>query len=1084
MSAYREAARRDGDAEPTLEGPLLTFDVSGRPGEPGRDGASGRDGTFAGERGEAGEDAGPPSPGARGGEIVVELAPSGPTLVQTKAHLTTSRGRTEETATADFSRPAPIALRARGGRGGKGGDGGDGGNGARGRSGSDATRYSSGGDGGPGGDGGSAGSGTSGAQGGDGGQIVVRTSVEDTHLLMLIDPALEGGPGGKAGRNGRLGSGGAGGSGGSSYTWTESETYTDSSGQSQTRTSSHSNSGGSRGFDGRNGSVAVARPAPGTGGRAGRFGIEVVLPGGTIRTYATRYDLRLVSFTHRNDNDDGVYEPGEKGFIGEITVENTGGMPLPTHHDVHVALTRGTWTFPVEDERGAPLTLKVPRGLGPGARHVFREELPFVLGAHRPEGPQSPLAAAETLRLHATLPDVLRSFGSFDTGATEANGKIVVRHPLEIAPLVGLTSLAAGQVTRVLVTLRNVSKKSFGTNGEVARPVALRFGLGYGELGSDDAPLFDEGLVRLELRPEHTRAMPYLEAEGDLTLELRFGISESAAPYTSARLVVACDLAPPDGTPKLRPIHLQELVVRVGRPFDSGDADVLFLVNHRTTREELAAWEGHTTALGASSATWDVSLEDGVGILEKVATGERRFGAVVLLNNATGSDDEEARPASLVPKHLAHALARLGTRMLVVGKTKKLEPWLVPTGDEEGTVVPANAKARTTKAALEALEPGRGHVRLAIETLYLWPWSAETSQDLERKAAALSRWLERVYPSRRYLVVPRYEPTGTRKSAFIRHVASGDLEVRRTVDPGALASRSFPLDEAAVHAADTLNDSRVFFTLICTLSFETKLRLLASSALPCPDHTDALVLALVVDLLAEQAPFRTHPWGAGGLNLPGSLPRLEALGSRAGDVTSDLGKVRLAHVLAWLTLLARERVRFWEWLPPLVWLRRSQALRRRVRRLVRQVEVAHPNEIERSATARSALRETFEADRRDNGTNADVFASTAISNRGLGLASKTDADALEPGSRVMAREEHEKLAALDRKRADAARSGSARAARERADLLDEATCRDLLQGSAEKKRLRVTANETNEPETTTSFGDLREEEATFGRLRQ
>jgi hypothetical protein len=243
-------------------------------------------------------------------------------------------------------------------------------------------------------------------------------------------------------------------------------------------------------------------------------------------------------------------------------------------------------------------------------------------------------------------------------------------------------------------------------------------------------------------------------------------------------------------------------------------------------------------------------------------------------------------------------------------------------------------------------------------------------------------------------------------------------------------------------------------------------------------------LALVVDLLAEQAPFRTHAWGAGGLNLPGSLPRLEALEGHAGGVTSELGKVRLAHVLAWLTLLARERVRFWEWLPPLVWLRRSQALRRRVGGLASRMKALHPGETERSNAARSALQETFEADRRDNGTNAEVFVSNVIANRGLGLAAKTDADALEPGSRVIAREEHEKLAAIDRARADAARSGSADAARERAELLDAATCRELLSGSAQRQRLRVAANAVNEPEATTSFADLREDEPTFGRLRQ
>jgi hypothetical protein len=1074
MSAYRHAARREGD-EAVDEGPLFGFDASAAAGADGADGASGRDGTFSGDTGEAGQNAGAPTPGGAGGNLVVELVPAGETLVEATALVGTSRGRTTDRATADFSRPASIVLLSRGGRGGRGGDGGDGGAGARGRSGSDATRYSSGGNGGPGGDGGAAGAGSSGAHGGDGGTIVVRTRAEDTHLLMLVEASVDGGSGGKQGKNGSPGAGGSGGSGGSSYTWTETDSYTDSNGQQQTRTTSHSNSAGSRGFDGRDGAHADGSPKPGPRGRAGRFTIEVN-ENGASRSYSSRYDLRLVSFAHRNENDGGVYEPGEKAYIGGITVENTGGMPLPSHHDVHIGLTRGAWAYPVEDERGRPLTLKVPRGLAAGARHVFREELPLVLGTHRPDGATGPLSAPETLRLEATLPAARRSFVDFDAGAAEENGKIVVRHPLEIAPIVGLASLAAGQVTRVVVTLRNVSNKTIGVNGEVPRAVALRWSLGYGELGAGDAHLFDQGLARIDLSSEHSRPMPYVPSDGESTLEMRLGISETAAPYTSARLVVTCDLAPPDGQGLPRAIHIRDLVVRVGRPFVAGDADVLLLVNHRTTPEELAVWESHVAAAFATSATWDVSLEDGVAVLESIANGDRHFGTVVLLNNAVGTTEEESRPASLVPKALAHALARVGTRVLTVGKTKTLETWLVPTGAEDGASMAHGADTKAKVEALLALEPGVGHVRLDVESMYVWPWSTESAQHLEKQALRWARTLERAYPSRRYVVIARYAPRGTRKSAWIRHVASGSLEIRRTLDAGALANRSFSLDDASLHTARTLNDSRVFFVLLCTFSFEAKLRLLVSGTMPCEDHKDALVLAILVDLLAEQAPREAHSWGAGDLGKPGSLPRLEALGRALGSFSSTLALARIGHLVSWLSLVARGRVRFWEWLPPFLWIRRSHALRSRVRAFVADANTAFPRERERFEQATALLRETFDAERRDNGTNAKTFASNVLSNQGISLAPKTDADALGPGTRVLAAEELDRLTALDQTRATAARASSAQAARARSDLRISDSCNELLRRSSENVGIRI----AEDAEATTDFGDLRESNPDFG----
>lgn len=250
-----ELARREARAQ---TGPLLRLDVTGRPGAGGVPGASGRDGLGSGGDGARGGDAGPASPSERSAQIVVELA------ADTRDGVAIVKGRTSSRSHGDdqvltevgFDRSGEVELVACGGRGGDGGIGGTGGYGATGRAGSDATRYSSGTNGGPGGDGGDGGKGTSGERGGTGSDVLVRVNDRDTHLLMLVAHDIRGGQGGSAGKNGYGGGGGAGGRGGSSYSWTDTESYTDSQGKTQTRTTFHSSSGGA---DGPSGPIGTRR---------------------------------------------------------------------------------------------------------------------------------------------------------------------------------------------------------------------------------------------------------------------------------------------------------------------------------------------------------------------------------------------------------------------------------------------------------------------------------------------------------------------------------------------------------------------------------------------------------------------------------------------------------------------------------------------------------------------------------------------------------------------------------------------------------------------------------------------------------
>jgi len=1043
---YRTSARRDDDRPEVPEaGPLLVVSADGVPGAHGRAGASGADGTFGGDAGGPGGDAERGGFGGKAGRVVVELSAASEGIVALDGHVATRERTVHVRRSVAFERDALICLTARGGRGGAGGQGGRGGDGARGRSGSDATRYSSGSDGGPGGDGGDAGGGGDGGPGGDGGEVVVRASEHDTHLFMLVQGDVGAGRGGAAGQNGAAGRGGSGGSGGSSYSWTEIQTDTDSNGNTTTRTTSHSSSGGSTGVSGSDGRASRRRPAAGRAGTAGATWFEVRRADGVVSRYTDRYDLRLLGFSHRNESDDAIYEPGERVFIEDIAIANVGGMPLPSHHDVRVALEAGTFAVPELDDTGAPSTLVLPRGLPARERHVLPGRLSFVLAPHVPKGPSAPLAVEETLRIRAYLPAAKRTFRELDRGASEAHGKIVVRYPVEISPVEGLTSLAAGQVTKVRLRVRNVSNKAFGAASDQGRTLAVRVGLGYGELGATDVAFFHETGEPAPLGPGVLTPIPLVEAEGYVDYEAKLGICEHAPPYASARVSFVCEVTPVDGGGP-RPVQIQELVVRVGRPLVASEADVLLLVNEGTTQEELAAWEGHVAAMGLRVATWDVSLEDGVAVLERIAEGTLSFRTVVVLDNPVAAREGGERTTSaLVPKELALALVRRGVELLFVGGGKKLANLVVPTAPASPTVLPAGAARRTIHEAALALEVGEGEVALAVESTYVWPWSAVSRAHLDGVAASLARDLERAHPGRRFVVVPRYLPGEARKTAFVRRVPTGAIHVRRTTDGAAPQVRVAGKKAADLRAAEELRDHRVFFVLLLALPFETKLRALLGATAPCEGDDDPYVLAVLADLVAESAPWTVDTFGASALGRTGALPRLEALETEiAAAPKGAVTGARIASLVAWLGAIARARVPLWHWLPPLVWTTRRQALRRRIARLAGRVAPLVPEgALEASGRRVGALRA------------ASVglgFVEGALDARGAGLLTRTDADVHPRGERVMASDTFDALADKDIAHAAAARASQRSRLAAREGLLEARSTAELSRGGA---RVRV-----------------------------
>ena len=1069
---YREPAdelARQAAAAAAATGPLARLDVAGRDGVRGQDGAPGHGGESFGEDGRGGGGAGHPSQGEAGGTILLVVEPDAGRdhIAYLRGTIKSWRGEERADGEIDFDRSGEIELVATGGDGGDGGDGGRGGDGARGRRGSDASRYSSGGNGGAGGDGGDGGDGTSGAHGGAGGRIVVRVRDTDTHLLMLLARDVRGGDGGTAGDNGRGGWGGKGGDGGSSYSWTESESYTDSNGQSQSRSTSHSNSGGSDGRSGREGRSATAVLRDGSTGKEGAFGIEVLDPAARTTKYPSRYDVRLVSFRHRNDNDDGIYEPEEKVFVSHVEIENVGGMPTPSHHDIRIGLVDDGWIAP------ADARLKLPRSLAPGQRHVFAaEELALTLRVFRPQQSSGPLAAAETMRFFADLPDARRRFAHFETPASKEIGRLVIRFPVEASPLESLFSLAPGQAARIRWSITNVSEKALGReSGELGRAVSVYLGLAReSRLGPESIHFIDDTGARIPLDVGFRREIPKIDPNETIAFEGTIAIDESATTYTTGRLFLAAELGHIEDPGLVRPIQYQEVSVTVGRPFDARDADVLFIANNRTTGEELAAWEELARSVGLSSAVWDASLEGGVAVLSAVARGERRYRLVVFLNNTMDTTAGEKRPSVLVDKATSLALSRIGTHVFYVGRSPDLDDLVIPTQDATSStaLLAADAEVEALLAACDAEPIGGDGVTIEVRTWYAWPWSVAKEEHLTVRARALAEDLEARWPDRRYVVVPRWDSAEEKKVAWIRIQRLGRLVVRRTLDPARAAVSGIEAKASAMHDPAFAAAPATLAALTAALPFEAKMKLLSVSNLPFAAKrpalevgcSDVLVAAVLGDLVREQAMVGRFGWRASMEELVRAMPMLDAFSREAFPEAVDLGTDRgrrFVELMAWLELVARGHARWWEWMPPLVWLRRGTVLRSFVRDAIAAVVARAVGsgsgsgggvEVLREAIANRVreLRAAWKSRKREYAApeGAGDFALERLAAHVEGQPIENDALHLPPGARVIEGERIDALREKEQGRRGRSSEVVAGAAKARAELLRAETCQVLL----------------------------------------
>ncbi|HEY4055240.1 MAG TPA: hypothetical protein VGM39_01485, partial [Kofleriaceae bacterium] len=699
-----------------------------------------------------------------------------------------------------------------------------------------------------------------------------------------------------------------GGAGGSSYSWTTTSTSHNSDGTTSTQTHYHSNSGGSTGRSGSSGYNGNARVTVGANGEVGTFAIRVT-DGTSTATYDSRYDLRLVSFSHENLNEDAVYEPGEVVRVFDLEVENVGGMPTPKKDELSLALGAGGWVKPEAGE------LTCRPGLPPGERYKVPGELRFRIAEHTPQKPSDPLEVEESIYQRAMLPSVHRDFDSYQTGDAIQQGKFVIRYPARLSTVENLNSLAAGEATRVRFTVTNQSRFSLGTQSETKRVLRVRVTTAEdSELGDEHVELVVGDQV-LAPGTGWTHELPTLNAGEDKTIELVARVKAGAPEYLRFGAIVTLELGALEAPANPRAIQLRAFDVRVARPFAVSDADLLLVVNHRTTREEIEAWEQVGERLAFKTAIWDLSRErhldleraltDGISLSDWFA-----HKAIVILDNPIESTKtEETFPHVYLDDGQAARAVEAGIDIALIGKGVPLTRMLVPS-----------------------VTPGVKPEEIKRSFWIRW-WAKPTEGWLAKQASKRSAELFAQKPTERHIVIYRFAPVVDETTRFLNTWTVGTIHTMRTLDAALGGLVCSEAKEADVHDPAYITGADVTRTLLAMFGFDENVerlrRMLARDEVSDKDLAP-VIDALVVDIATELGAVVAPGWkgDASGGEIATAMTRLELLAR--SHLTAKLdspGGMALVALAARIRFLAGSQVAWWEAVPPFRWMRRGPSAR-------------------------------------------------------------------------------------------------------------------------------------------------------------
>ena len=659
---------------------------------------------------------------------------------------------------------------------------------------------------------------------------------------------------------------------------------------------------------------------------------------------------------------DGIFEFGEVVHVVSLTVRNVGRMATPAHQRVRAVLKPGTWVRPLTAEiflgqslppnhditltGSLPFHIPLPEISGAGEPYIMREEvqpLLFQLGVEAPGVP----AGKNAFQRHYANATLTR--------------ELIAQFPIENRQgIVGLRSLAPGEVTSVSVDVGNISERDIGEESERGRKVGVQVEFLEGDMDTACFEIKDAQGAPIDLTQSRAGFPGYFETLGLIAshssehVSMSLGFHEGVPAYVGVTLRVSLWIEEHDVPGTWRLVQRREATFRAEPAYTYRPESRILLVTHNnTSREAFLAWQQLLDEeLGLPFDHWSlaryghfdhgVELEDGTNLRVQM---EDKL-ALVLNNHfqPRGNQSERDLPTDYIKgQDVRHGATSNNTHFLMVGSPEfKARQLLEPTsdlrrhGDDFPDIKRFMVKERGSVGTFEE-ETFKDDITMTWDEVATHDWTFfSTPDDAKRMAMMRARSkrlmddLVALHPNRRYLLVEHREPEPVRDGrswlVFPRWKL-GRLEVRRTLNLDTSSTLVLHTDDARLNDPAFILSERTRYAVLLAMPFEVKLERL-NVLLQKPGRLErhrkksamALVHAIMTDISEEQSALMLGTRGLDEEQLAQKLSNLGRLtreplhtnltfGDTKWDILFELcaSLDALANTTPWWKLWGRQR---------------------------------------------------------------------------------------------------------------------------------------------------------------------------------
>ncbi|KAN0122124.1 hypothetical protein V8E51_000450 [Hyaloscypha variabilis] len=362
---------------------------------------------------------------------------------------------------------------------------------------------------------------------------------------------------------------------------------------------------GEEGAEGRRGDVPAHPLFPGLDGQPGEATIIVTSKTGQPRSYRSRFQLELVDFDVEDENEDGVFEPGEHLFIRRIRIKNTGGMPSPTKETI-LEIDPSECLQPINTHEGRGFIPSVLPGqiitLPGSIKALIREPDMLIQGGEA-------YKESTLIKLKAIMPGLNRRLDYFGYQKS-----VDIEYPLQLRELDYLDSVAQGSVNKLTMQIYNKSIKSFGGTGISSRLSAVKISMS-SETGSlltskrtwEAEAAQDPGAIKATSSTELTQIAKISHLAKDHTyaeIHIEFYISSPGAVPSNGKKIAQ--------TYRMTQSFDVQMQISAAHVYDE-EAGVLVVTNAKTPPKQFEAIGNFVrTALNLKMDVWNVSLYGGL----------------------------------------------------------------------------------------------------------------------------------------------------------------------------------------------------------------------------------------------------------------------------------------------------------------------------------------------------------------------------------------------------------------------------------------------------------------------------------------